>query len=82
MSTTAPNALDVRPLPADRKVQAVRAVFEGLDVGDSFVLVDDRDPGTMRGRIEEERPGEAQWRYLKDGPSVWWVRVRRQSGAS
>ena len=82
MSTTAPNALDVRPLPADRKVQAVRAVFEGLDVGDSFVLVDDRDPGTMRGRIEEERPGEVQWRYLKDGPSVWWVRVRRRSEAS
>jgi len=82
MSTAAPNALDVRPLPADRKLPAVRAAFEGLDAGESFVLVDDRDPGTMRVRIEDERPGEARWIYLKNGPNVWWVRVRREPGAS
>ena len=78
MSTAAPTTLDVRPLPTDRKLQAVRAVFEGLDVGDSFVLVDDRDPSTMRVRIENERPGAVRWMYVKRGPRVWCVRIERR----
>lgn len=77
MSTAAPNALDVRPLPADRKLATVLSVFEDLDVGDSFVLVDTRDPTTLRLRIEEKHPGAAQWTVLEEGPPVWSVQVER-----
>lgn len=78
MSTTAPNALDVRPLPADRKLQTVLAVFGDLEEGESFVLVDNCDPATLRTRMEEKRPGETRWVYLKSGPHVWHVRVVRR----
>lgn len=75
MST--PEAIDIRPLPTDRKAQTVRAVFGDLEAGDSFVLVDDRDPATLQTRLEAERPGEVRWEYLKRGPHVWHVRVGR-----
>lgn len=75
MST--PEAIDIRPLPADRKVQTVRAVFGDLEAGDSFILLDDHDPATLQMRLKEERPGEVRWEYLKKGPHVWHVRVAR-----
>lgn len=77
MSTTAPTTLDVRPLRAARKFASVLSVFDGLDAGASFILVDDVDPAPMRMRIEHERPGEVRWTYLKNGPRVWYVRVER-----
>lgn len=77
MSTPAPTALDVRPLPADRKGQAVLAIFEDLDAGDSFLLVDDTEPTPLCSRIEAEWPGEMRWVSLEEGPPVWYVQVMR-----
>ncbi|MFB6231755.1 MAG: DUF2249 domain-containing protein [Salinibacter sp.] len=77
MSTTPPKALDVRPLPTDRKLQAILAVFEDLEADGSFVLVDDQDPATVRRRIEEAHPGEIRWTYLQRGPRVWYARLVR-----
>ncbi len=78
MPSSVPTALDVRPLSPDRKSVTVLATFDRLDVGESFVLVDDRDPIVLRTRFEVERPGEGQWIYLQEGPHVWHVRVRRR----
>lgn len=82
MSTAAPATLDVRPLPADRKLDSVLSVFDGLDAGGSFVLVDDDDPAPMQLRIEDVRPGELRWVYLETGPHVWCVRVGRRPVAA
>lgn len=79
MSASAPNALDVRPLRSPRKSATVLATFDRLDVGESFVLVDDCDPNALRAFIEAERPGQGRWVYLKKGPYVWYVRVERRS---
>lgn len=78
MSTAAPNALDVRPLPTDRKLPTVLSVLKDLEVGDSFVLVDNRDPTVLRARIGDKWSGEARWAVLEEGPPVWYVRVRRR----
>ena len=81
MSTTAPKALDIRPLPADRKLPTVLSVFGALESGESFVLVDDQDPTPLRTRIEDVRPEEPQWVALETGPPVWAVRVGRRSSS-
>lgn len=82
MSTATPKALDVRPLPADRKLSTVLSVFDDLEAGDSFVLVDNRDPTTLRLRIEEKQPGTVRWIALEEGPPVWYVQVQRRSGSA
>lgn len=79
MSLPAPNALDIRPLQPPRKSTTVLATFDRLEEGESFVLVDDQDPETLRPYLERERPGEGQWVYLRQGPYVWHVRITRRS---
>jgi len=78
MPSSSPTALDVRPLTPARKSTTVLATFDRLDAGESFILVDDRDPVGLRTHIEAERPGQGQWIYLQEGPYVWHVRVARQ----
>ncbi|MEF8817030.1 MAG: DUF2249 domain-containing protein [Salinibacter sp.] len=82
MSTAAPTTLDVRPVDAARKLESVLSVVDGLSAGASFVLVDDVDPAPMRLQVENERPGEIRWMYLKRGPHVWCVRVERGPSAA
>ena len=77
MSTTNPKAVDVRPLPADRKLQTVLSVVGDLEGGGSFVLVDDCDPAMLRAQVEERHSEEIRWEYLKRGPHVWYIRVVR-----
>ena len=81
MSTTVPTILDVRPLKAERKFESVLVVLDGLDAGESFVLVDDTDPALMQMRIEDVCPRVVRWWHLKKGPRVWCVRVERGPAA-
>lgn len=78
MPSLAPNALDVRPLPPPRKLATVLATFDRLEVGESFILVDNRDPAVQHSRFETERPDQGAWIYLQEGPHVWHVRIKRQ----
>jgi len=78
MPASAPNALDVRPLPPARKAPTVVATFGRLDAGESFVLVDDRAPDAVVARLDDEWPNEGRWTYLQDGPYVWHVRIERR----
>lgn len=78
MPSTAPNALDVRPLRPPRKSATVLATFDQLEAGEAFILVDNQDPETLRSQIEAERPGQGRWICLQDGPHVWHVHVRRR----
>ena len=77
MPPSAPNALDVRPLPPTRKAATVLATFDRLDAGESFVLVDNRDPDAVCARLDAERSDQGRWTYLQDGPYVWHVRIER-----
>ena len=78
MPSPAPNALDIRPLPPPRKAATVLATFDRLDAGESFILVDDRDPNEVCSLLDNKRPEEGRWTYLRDGPYVWHVRIKRQ----
>jgi uncharacterized protein (DUF2249 family) len=77
-----PNALDIRPLPPVRKTAAVLATFDRLEPGESFVLVNDRDPADLCTCLKAERPDLPRWTYLRDGPFVWHVRIARASRAT
>lgn len=77
MSTSAPNALDVRPLPRVRRRDTVLATFDRLKAGESFVLVTEEDPTDLCTCLTAERPNQVQWTYLDDGPFVWHVRIER-----
>lgn len=69
--------LDVRPIAPREKHPAIFSTFDALAVGESFVLVNDHDPVPLRYQFQFERPGQAGWEYLEQGPDLWRVRISR-----
>jgi uncharacterized protein (DUF2249 family)/quercetin dioxygenase-like cupin family protein len=51
--------------------------FDGLGVGESFVIFNDHDPHPLRMQIEQLREGEMSWEYVERGPVTFRVRVTR-----
>lgn len=77
MPDTDTRELDVRELPPPEKHPTIFDWFEDLEVGDSFVIINDHDPVPLKYQFQNERPGEMGWEYLEDGPEVWRVEIER-----
>lgn len=82
MAPSAPNALDVRPLPSARKRATLIATFDRLSVGESFILINNHDPTDLCTCLDAERPAQSDWTYLRQGPHVWHVRITRRHPAA
>lgn len=74
--------LDVRDLRKPDKHPAIFATYDGLDVGDAFILVNNHDPKHLRDEFEIEHPRGYTWQYLESGPDVWRIRIGRLASTS
>jgi uncharacterized protein (DUF2249 family) len=70
--------LDVRVIPPREKHPAIFQLFEALEPGESFVLVNDHDPQPLRYQFQYEHEGQFEWEYLEQGPTVWRVQISRR----
>jgi len=77
MSETGDRELDVREVAPRVRHPLIFETFDGLQAGQSFVLVNDHDPKPLYYQFEAERTGEFRWQYLANGPEVWQVRITR-----
>ena len=77
MNETGDRELDVREVAPRVRHPLIFETFDGLQAGQSFVLVNDHDPKPLYYQFEAERTGEFRWRYLANGPEVWQVRITR-----
>ncbi|HEX6816496.1 MAG TPA: DUF2249 domain-containing protein [Gemmatimonadaceae bacterium] len=73
-----PVVLDVRVIPPRDKHPAIFRTFDGLDRGQSMLLVNDHDPLPLRYQLVAERPNSFTWTYEEQGPEVWRVRIDRR----
>lgn len=71
--------LDVTKIEPRRKHPTIFETFDALDVGDSFVLVNDHDPAPLRFQFQAERAGNFAWEYVQKGPRVWKVRLTKSA---
>jgi uncharacterized protein (DUF2249 family) len=67
--------LDVRSLVPAERHRKIFETYDGLPVGDKFLLVDDHDPKPLYYQFDAEHKGEFSWRYLEQGPQVWRVEI-------
>lgn len=78
MPATAPDTLDVRPVPPQRTHPTVVATYNKLAPGESFVLINDQDLAPVRAALEARSSEAVGWEYLEVGPDVWRVRITRK----
>jgi uncharacterized protein (DUF2249 family) len=69
--------LDVRPLPEPDQRPAVMARFDGLDVGESLVVIGGGDPRPLRDELEATRPGAYGWAGVDETSDSWQVRLTK-----
>lgn len=77
-TTGEPMQLDVRVIPPREKHPTIFRTFDALEVGQSFVLVNDHDPFPLRYQFDAERAGQFGWEYLEQGPAVWRVEISKR----
>ncbi|KAA3644204.1 MAG: DUF2249 domain-containing protein [Chloroflexi bacterium] len=70
--------LDIRETPPAKRHPLIFEKFDGLEVGDAFVLVNDHDPKPLYYQFEAERKNMFTWEYLEEGPSAWRVQIGRK----
>lgn len=71
------NSLDVREVAPRTRHPLIFSTFDGLQPGQSFVLVNDHDPKPLFYQFQAERTGQFDWEYLATGPEEWQVRITR-----
>lgn len=82
MTDTVKETLDVRDLIPMMRHTKIFQLFDGLETGEAFILINDHDPKPLYYQFLHERPEEFSWDYLKEGPEDWRVRIGRVAAAS
>lgn len=77
-SNVVPRELDARPIPSRDKHSTIFSTFDGLNRGESMILINDHDPKPLRYQLDAERTGRFEWAYQEEGPIVWRVRIDRK----
>ena len=72
--------VDVRTIPPPQRHPIIFEIFDSLTIGDSFELVNDHEPRPLYYTFLHERDGIFQWEYLESGPSVWRVKISKETG--
>ncbi len=79
MTDAQPQVLDVTTIPPRERHPRIFELFDSLEAGESFIIVNDHDPKPLYYQFQAERPGELGWEYLEQGPDTWRVRIARVS---
>lgn len=67
---------DVRAIPPRARHEEIFAAFARLEVGESFVLVNDHEPRALAYEMSQRSPGAFAWEDIERGP-LWRVRITR-----
>lgn len=74
--------LDVRSEVPARRHELIFETYFALEIGQTFLLVNDHDPKPLYYQFAAEHPGEFTWDPVEQGPEVWSVRIGRTSAES
>jgi len=69
--------LDLRTVERFQRHPMVFQRFDRLNVGESFVLVNDHDPIPLHRQLDAMRPHQLNWEYIIRGPGVFRIEIRR-----
>lgn len=69
--------LDIRPIRPAQRHPLIFDLFDKLESGESFILVNDHNPKPLFYQFQAEMTDQFTWEYLEQGPEAWRVRIGR-----
>jgi uncharacterized protein (DUF2249 family) len=75
MSFPIVSEIDVRTITPQERHKQIFGSFDGLQVGQSLVIVSDHNPVPLHLQLNSRAPGQVDWNYLESGPQVWRVQI-------
>lgn len=68
--------IDVRKISPHKKHSTIFNIYEGLDEGEAFIIINDHDPKPLRYQMAAIHGKDGfSWDYLEEGPEVWKVHI-------
>lgn len=72
--------LDVRTMPPPKRHSTIFEMFDELEEGNAFVIINDHDPKPLGYQMAVVHGEEKfSWEYLQEGPDVWKVRIGKKA---
>ena len=68
---------DGRAIPCSEKHGQIIEKWRALPVGQSFVLINDRDPLRLKKQFGELWPETFAWKYLQQGPEEFHIQITK-----
>ncbi|GAC57983.1 hypothetical protein GOHSU_28_00380 [Gordonia hirsuta DSM 44140 = NBRC 16056] len=69
--------IDVREIPKPQRHPKIFGLFDGLDVGEALILVNDHDPIPLHHQFDDRNPGGFEWEYLVREPGDYQIRISK-----
>ena len=69
--------IDVRDMVPRERHPLIFATFDQLAPSQTMLLVNDHDPKPLYYQLMAERPEQAGWEYIEQGPEVWRVHITK-----
>ncbi len=69
--------IDVREIPKPQRHPKIFGLFDGLDVGEALILVNDHDPVPLHHQFDDRTPGGFDWTYLVREPGDYRIRITK-----
>ncbi len=69
--------LDIRPVHPREKHSTIFKMFDSLNNGETFQLINDHDPMPLYYQFNAERAEQFGWEYVERGPEVWRVNITK-----
>ena len=76
-ATSTITELDIRTVEPRKKHPTIFRTFDGLETGETLLLINDHDPLPLYYQLSAERPGQFEWEYVQSGPLVWKVHIKK-----
>jgi uncharacterized protein (DUF2249 family) len=74
--------LDLRDTTPLQRQQMMFSAFECLEKGQSFQLMTDHDPKSLRDQLQMRWGDSFTWSHLDAAPGMWLVQIGKQVAAA
>ncbi len=69
--------IHAQEIPGPERHAKIFQAFDGLQMGEALVIINNHDPRPLLNKFNEERPAQFSEEYLVEGPTEWKVKITK-----